>query len=410
MNSSALNSGQNYLDDVHSRYWVIIPAAGIGKRMEASLSKQYLNLHGKTVLENTLQCFLDLPQINKIVLVLNSNDSIWPTLAIAAHPKIVTVTGAERRCDSVLNGLLYLQDYAKPEDWVLVHDAVRPCLQQSDIEKLMNELVNHPVGGILAAPIRDTLKRTDQDGNILATLERDYVFTALTPQMFRFNKLLVAMQQAVANNAPTDEAAAIEALGEKPLIIKGRSDNIKITYPEDLLLAEKILMSQKNTSTSLPFSFRIGHGYDSHRFITGKKLILGGVIIPYDKGMKAHSDGDVVIHAVCDALLGAAALGDIGRHFPDTAQEFKEIDSRILLKHVVELIKNEKFFIQNIDVTVLADEPKLKPYIEQMRVNLATDLQIDIAKISIKATTNEGMGFVGRGEGIAVNAVALISK
>jgi len=157
-------------------------------------------------------------------------------------------------------------------------------------------------------------------------------------------------------------------------------------------------------------SFRIGHGYDSHRFVSDRKLILGGVEIPYEKGMLAHSDGDVVIHAICDALLGAAALGDIGQHFPDTAKEYKAIDSRILLRHVAQLIRDVHYQINNVDATILADQPKLKNFIAAMRSNIAADLKLSVEQVSIKATTNEGMGFIGRGEGIAVQAVTLISK
>lgn len=226
------------------RYWVIIPAAGVGKRMEASLPKQYLLLNNKTILEHTLQCFISHPLITKILLVLNSNDTIWPSLNFPHHEKLILVTGGERRCDSVLNALSHLQQFADDDDWVLVHDAVRPCLRHEDIDKLIEELADNRVGGLLGVPVRDTLKKVDENGKVIKTVDRENVWQALTPQMFRFGKLLNALQLAVSKDAatiPTDEAAAIELTGEKPMMIQGRHDNIKITYPEDLLLAELIL-------------------------------------------------------------------------------------------------------------------------------------------------------------------------
>lgn len=163
------------------------------------------------------------------------------------------------------------------------------------------------------------------------------------------------------------------------------------------------------TTPNSQITFRIGQGYDVHRFVAGRKLILGGVEIPYDKGMLAHSDGDVVLHAICDALLGAAGLGDIGQHFPDTASEFKAIDSRILLKRVFALLNEKKIVVSNIDVTILAEQPKLQPYKEKMQHNIANDLQLHFSQVNIKATTNEGIGFIGQGEGIAVFVVALLT-
>lgn len=223
-------------------YWLIIPAAGKGRRMGISTPKQYLLLHDKTVLEHTLERFLPIATINKIILVLDPTDTIWSTLATPYKEKITVVMGGEHRVDSVLNGLTYLQNFAEPHDWVLVHDAVRPCVRHEDINKLIKNLADHTVGGLLGIPVRDTLKRADIAGNVVDTLNRENIWQALTPQMFRFGKLFHGLQMAVQNNnVTTDEAAALEAIGETPKIIAGHSDNIKITYPEDLFLAEKIL-------------------------------------------------------------------------------------------------------------------------------------------------------------------------
>ena len=202
----------------------------------------------------------------------------------------------------------------------------------------------------------------------------------------------------------TDDASLVERIGVKVKMIAGSSENIKITTPEDLIIAEALLKSKAGGEMQI----RTGFGYDSHRFAHGRKLILGGVEIPFEKGLQGHSDADALIHAVCDALLGAAGLGDIGRHFPDTDAAYKDISSMILLERVKEMIAAKKFSINNIDVSVIIEKPKLAPFAAQMVTNIAHALNIPDAHVNIKAKTNEGMGFVGRGEGIAVTAVATL--
>lgn len=226
-----------------SKSWVVIPAAGHGQRMQSILPKQYLRLGEISILEHTLNIFLSDSRIEKIIVAISAQDQWWSTLSISNHSKITTVVGGNNRCDSVFNALQFLQSYAEDQDWILVHDAVRPCLQREDLDKLFLHLNNHPVGGILGMPVRDTLKLVGENGEINNTINRDQLWQALTPQMFRFEKLFAALQAALAAEwMPTDEAAAIEAMGLKPLMIAGRRDNIKITFPEDLLLAEKILL------------------------------------------------------------------------------------------------------------------------------------------------------------------------
>lgn len=226
----------------NQNYYAIIPAAGQGTRMNNAIPKQYLKLSEKTILEHTLQCFITHPRINKIVVVLNPSDCYWQTLAINTSEKILIAEGGDERCCSVLNGLELLTQFATEDDWILVHDAVRPCLHHADIDKLIQQLTFHPVGGLLAIPVKDTLKRTDNLGNVVETLDRKGIWCALTPQMFRFAKLKKALRNAVAKQQwVTDEAAAIELGGGMPLIVEGRHDNIKITYPSDLALAKKIL-------------------------------------------------------------------------------------------------------------------------------------------------------------------------
>jgi len=223
-------------------YWAIIPAAGTGYRMGTIQPKQYLHLHGKPIIEHTINRLSSHETIKKIVVVLAPNDTHWPNVTLDHPNKIITTNGGNERCHSVLNGLHALKEYANPDDWVLVHDAVRPCIQHQDIDKLIQQLSNHPVGGLLGIPVKDTLKRIDENGRIIETVDRKNTWHALTPQMFRFNKLQQALENAINNNhAITDEASAIQLSGSTPLMIEGDSTNIKITHPQDLLLAEKYI-------------------------------------------------------------------------------------------------------------------------------------------------------------------------
>lgn len=225
--------------DSHSPlYWVVIPAAGIGKRMGADRPKQYLSLLGKSVIEQTLDCFIDHPRVNGIVVALSRDDGYWTELSISHSARIIRAEGGAERCHSVLNALAALHKKADEEDWVLVHDAARPCLTRSDLDKLIDELSGDEVGGILAMPVRDTMKRGDGTGRIAHTEDRNDLWHALTPQMFRFGLLRSALQQSLADGfVVTDEASAIEHVGLKPRLIEGRADNIKVTRPEDLALA-----------------------------------------------------------------------------------------------------------------------------------------------------------------------------
>ncbi|QEP44945.1 2-C-methyl-D-erythritol 4-phosphate cytidylyltransferase [Ectothiorhodospiraceae bacterium BW-2] len=389
------------------RYWAIIPAAGIGRRMGGETPKQYLPLCGRTVLEMTLQRFLDHPLISGIVVVLSAADNHWPNLALT-DPKLMQAQGGSERSESVLNGLARLQSIAELEDWVLVHDAARPCLSADDLNTLLQTLQHHPVGGLLGVAVADTLKRIEGEQRVIETISRDKIWRALTPQMFRYGLLRQALEQVKAEKlAMTDEASAIERLGGQPQLVVGSEENLKITWPQDLPRAEAILQRQQRLAAKPP-PFRIGHGYDAHRFEADKPLKLGGVAIDYPKGLEAHSDGDVVLHALADALLGAAALGDIGQHFPDSAAAYRHIDSRILLRRVATLLQQQSWRVANCDITIIAQQPKLAPYIDAMRRTVAADLDIKLAQVSVKATTTEKMGFIGREEGIATHAVALL--
>ena len=227
------------------KYWAVIPAAGVGKRMQADRPKQYLELHGRTVLEHSLSRFLDHPQISGVVVAVSDGDPYWRDLGIE-HPKLAVASGGEERCHSVLNALEVLRAQAGAEDWVLVHDAARPCLRREDLDHLILTLSEHPVGGLLGLPVADTMKRTAADDIVIETVAREHLWRALTPQMFRLGELHDALDMALKNNRlVTDDASAMELAGKAPKMVEGHGDNIKITRPQDLVLARLHLAQQE---------------------------------------------------------------------------------------------------------------------------------------------------------------------
>jgi len=393
-------------------FWLVIPAAGSSQRMGGELPKQYQDLAGIPVLQRTLDIFLMIPQLRGVIVAIHPQDKHFSTLPAVQDPRVVSVMGGAERSDSVRLALEALSKKARPDEWVLVHDAARPCVQPQDIIAMLQILSTSVAGGIMAVPVSDTVKHVS-DKTIVTTTDRNLLWQAQTPQMFRVGDLLSALQMAQQKHLTiTDEASAMEAAGHKPVVFPGKRSNIKITVPEDWWLAEALLgehfMKHSLPCIGLP---RIGHGFDVHRFAdleSDSFVTLGGVQIPHSKKLLAHSDGDVLIHALCDALLGAAALGDIGKHFPDTDHSYKNIDSRVLLRKVAVLLKEKKYVIGNVDVTVVAQAPKLLPHVSAMRANLASDLAIGIDAVNVKATTTEKLGFEGREEGISCHAVAVI--
>lgn len=230
--------------DIH--YWAVIPAAGVGTRMQAKVPKQYLNINHKTILEHTLERFCLHPKIEGVVVAISRSDNVWTTLSISSHPKIIVAEGGVERCHSVMNGLQVLSDKANSNDWVLVHDAARPCVRKLDIDRLIDSLDGHNVGGLLGLPVKDTMKRVDRSLTIQETVEREGLWHALTPQMFRLGILIDSLKNALSKDRfVTDEAQAIELNGLKPILVEGHSDNIKITCNHDLALAELYLSQQE---------------------------------------------------------------------------------------------------------------------------------------------------------------------
>jgi 2-C-methyl-D-erythritol 4-phosphate cytidylyltransferase/2-C-methyl-D-erythritol 2,4-cyclodiphosphate synthase len=395
-----------------ARAWAVLVAAGRGSRMKAERPKQYLPLAGKPVLCWSLDLLLDTPWLDGVVVVLNESDQHFASLPQSRHPKLILANGGAERADSVLAGLAALRARgAIDTDRVYVHDAARPCLLRTDLDALREEAVTDD-GALLAAPLSDTLKRGDSGldtGDRVQTTEpRERLWRALTPQCFALGLLGRALTEALAAGvAVTDESSAMEHAGYRPRLVSGAPDNLKITLPSDLLLAEAILRARRRPED---ICMRTGHGYDLHRLEAGHGLVVGGVHIDCEWRVIAHSDGDVAIHALCDALLGAAGLGDIGRHFPDTDPAWAGADSRGLLRTVVARLAEAGWAPLNVDVSVVAQVPKLAPHIERMRERLAADLGLETDAVNLKATTHEGVDAIGEKRAIAAHAVCLLRQ
>ena len=318
---------------------------------------------------------------------------------------IEIVEGGARRQDSVANAFALVAGRA---DVVVIHDAARPLVSADLIRRAVDAAVEFGAA-IAALPATDTVKRGDADRVIVETLPRGEIFLAQTPQAFRVGVLRDALAEATAFADATDEAALAERAGHRVRLVDGDPLNMKITTADDLATAERLLGSPV-LSLAEGTMVRIGNGYDLHRLVAGRRLILGGVVIPFEKGLDGHSDADAVCHAVTDAILGAVAAGDIGRHFPDTDPRWKDADSLALLAHAAQVVAAAGCCVVNVDVVVIAERPKLVPYIDAMRANLARAMGVAADRVSVKGKTNEGVGSIGAGDSIAVHAVALLSR
>jgi 2-C-methyl-D-erythritol 4-phosphate cytidylyltransferase/2-C-methyl-D-erythritol 2,4-cyclodiphosphate synthase len=389
------------------RLWAIVPAAGRGERFAVSsgsnLPKQYSLLLGRTVIEWTLRALLADERVHAIVVVLADGDPHWPAVAEKINSsKLLTTLGGPHRQDTVMNGLQLLESQANIDDWALVHDAARPCLSSADLGALIDSLESDARGAVLAVPVVDTVRR-ELAGEI-ETVDRNGLWRALTPQIFRFGQLRQALADASrAHVTVTDEAQALERMGVRAKMVAGSPFNIKVTRAEDLAVAAGILKMQDGDQ------MRVGQGIDVHAYGEGDHVILGGVRIAHSQGVIAHSDGDVVIHALCDALLGAMGDGDIGVHFPDTDPRYRGADSRVFLRVVAERMQAAGLHLVNADVTVLAEAPRVAAHRGAMAANLAADLNVSPTAINIKATTTERLGFIGRKEGLAAMATVLLA-
>ena len=380
----------------------IVPAAGSGTRMGLDHPKQFHFLAGFPILIHTVRSFVEAECVDVIVVVVPA-DRVDSTKGLLLEYKlsgsnVSVVAGGKRRQDSVFCGL---ESLPSDVDVVLVHDGARP-LVSSEIIARCAEAAQKSGAAIAAVPVKDTLKRADTAERIVETVDRESLWQAQTPQAARLSLLLDAYKTA-GNRDVTDEASLLELAGIPVQLVEGSETNIKITRPDDLIIAEKIM--QKEIGPSI----RVGHGYDAHQFAENRELVLGGVTVPFEMGLAGHSDADVLTHALCDAILGALGAGDLGTHFPDSDQQFKNIYSITLLERVTALADTQNFILSNADVTVVCRKPKLAAFIDKMRQIIAAACNVQKEQINIKATTTEKMGFTGRMEGISCHAVVLLA-
>lgn len=382
---------------------VIIPAGGIGSRLGRERPKQLLDLTGRPMLARTCQAFLEIAAIRQVVIAAPpahtqaTIDALRPHFAPVDFDRLVFTVGGLTRQDSVRAGLARLDTAIT---LVLVHDAARPLVNRATIERCLNAAWEFGAA-IAAIPVKDTLKLADDGQTIITTVDRTDLWQAQTPQAMRREYLERAFVEAARTGfVGTDEASLLEAAAIPVRLVAGSERNLKITHPEDMRLAEALLREEH--------SMKIGHGFDAHRLVGGRPLILGGVTIDYELGLDGHSDADVVAHALTDALLGALGAGDIGRHFPDSDVQYKGIDSLLLLERVRQLADRERFALVNADITIVCQRPRLAPHLAAMQANLARCCGVAPQAINIKATTTEHMGYTGRGEGIAAHAVVLL--
>jgi 2-C-methyl-D-erythritol 4-phosphate cytidylyltransferase / 2-C-methyl-D-erythritol 2,4-cyclodiphosphate synthase len=383
----------------------IIAAAGSGRRLGSAKPKQMLDIGGGSMLQHSLKAFLTHPRVSEVIVVLPQGPAALAVAGVDPARLLCmrAVTGGERRQDSVANAF---DQVAASSDVVLIHDAARPFVSAAIIDRTIDAAMTHGAA-IAAVQSRDTVKRVERqpDGTVIVdTIPREGVYLAQTPQGFRREVLAAAVAVGRSGVDATDEAMLAERAGYLVHVVDGDPGNVKITTAEDLEAARQRMGTAAPASVS-----RVGTGYDLHRLVEGRPLVIGGVTIPSDRGALAHSDGDVACHAATDAILGAASLGDIGRHFPDTDPKWKNADSVALLREAARLVQEAGFEVVNLDVTVLLERPKIKDAIPQMCDRLADALGIDPSRVSVKGKTNEGVDAVGRGEAVASHAVALLA-
>ncbi len=383
----------------------IIAAGGAGLRMGTSTPKQFTELLGVPILIHTIRAFRQVPAIGAIIVVAPAEHR-ERTLALLTQHQLddhcTVVNGGKLRQDSVRIGLAQVPD---DSPLVAVHDGARPLISPEDIQRCLDAATTHGAA-IMAVPVKDTLKAVGADTAIRHTVERESLWQAQTPQVIRTDLLKEAFAKADQDDfIGTDEASLLEHGGWPVVVVQGSATNLKITRPDDLLMAEAILMKQQSSQ-----QMRIGHGFDAHRLVAGRPLILGGMEIPHELGLLGHSDADVLTHALCDAILGAIGAGDIGRHFPDSDPQYKGISSIKLLAQVIDLAAAKHFRLANGDITVVAERPKLAPHFPAMQKILAEACQVEPNAINLKASTTEKMGYTGREEGISAHAVVLMAS
>jgi len=366
---------------------VLIPAAGSSRRMGSGIKKQYRNCEGLPVLIKTVRAFYRIEEISQITVCIPKEDFEFSRKLLDSYnlSKVNLCVGGNTRGESVYNGL---KSFTNDFDFVLIHDGARPFVSEELILRVIDALKNGAYCVVPGVMPKNTIRTKEK------TLKRDELYEVQTPQGFSFEIIKQAYEKAIKENFEgTDDASISEYFGFNTQIVEGSYENIKITTKEDM-----------------PMSFRIGTGYDVHRLVENRKLMLGCIEIPYNLGLLGHSDADVLAHAIADALLGAAALGDIGKLFPDNKKETEGMSGFEILQKTSNFLKQNNFTILNVDATLIAEKPKISPYTNSMRELCAKALGINVSEMSIKATTEEGLGFTGNGSAMAAQAVCIIQN
>jgi 2-C-methyl-D-erythritol 4-phosphate cytidylyltransferase/2-C-methyl-D-erythritol 2,4-cyclodiphosphate synthase len=374
----------------------LIVAGGSGSRVGAGLPKQYRPLAGVPMLRRAIDAFLAGLSISSVQVVIGADHTAAYENATAGLALLPVAAGGDTRQESVRRGLSALR--ALEPDFVLIHDAARPLVSRSLIETVIRGLQNGADAVLPLLPVPDSLRRMDH-GQVGSSLPRGGVCRAQTPQGFAFPAIREAHERFAGSNA-TDDISLAERAGLKIAAVTGEETNFKVTTAQDFDMAERLLAASGETRT--------GMGFDVHRFVPGDHFWLCGVRIPHEQGLEGHSDADAGLHALTDAILGALAAGDIGQHFPPSDERWRGASSGLFLEHAAELVRRAGGSILHCDVTVVCEEPKLAPHRDAMRASIADILHTDVSRVSVKATTTEGLGFTGRGEGLAAQAVATL--
>ena len=396
---------------------VILAAAGSGRRMGLGMNKAFLLLEGVPVIAHNLRQVSGVPEVERVIVVVRPDEVEEGTASIKKYqheyyPDLrweLTAGGNERQ-DSVANALDIIKE---TEGYVAVHDGARPFATPDVFDRVFAAAKNSGAA-VAGVPVKDTTKVVAASGKVLETLERSKLRAIQTPQIFRLSLLREAYEKLRKENLQvTDDAGAVELLGADVVVAEGSYTNNKITTPDDLVWARALLHRGEGKDLKqdiMRSAIRVGSGFDVHRLTVGRKLILCGVEIPYELGLDGHSDADVAVHALMDAMLGAVCLGDIGEHFPDTDMAYKGADSMKLLRHVAGLLAAKGWRVGNADITIIAQKPKLAAYRQQMVKNIAEVLNLEFDAINVKATTTEQLGFTGRGEGIASQVLVTVYR
>ncbi len=377
----------------------LIVAAGRGTRAGGSTPKQYQLLAGQPLLSHSISAFVGHPQVDAVRVVIHPDDQALYDRAAAGFSLLPPVHGGATRQDSVLRGLESLATTAPAR--VLIHDAARALTPTEVISRTIAALAEHP-GAIAAVPLSDTLKRADPSGTVAGTVERAGLWRAQTPQSFHFEAILAA-HRAAAGLELTDDAAVAEHAGIAVALVAGSEDNLKVTTVDDWARAEALLAARRG-----PDDIRVGSGFDVHRFCPGDHVMLCGVRVPFEHGLEGHSDADVPLHAITDAILGAIGAGDIGTYFPASDPSWRNADSALFARYAIDRLRELGGALTAIDVTVIAEAPRIGPHRETMVARLAAILDLPKDRVNVKATTTEGLGFTGRREGVAAQATATV--